>query len=270
MNPENAPSTLHPIAPVRREVRVRCDADTAFELFTAHLGAWWPLGTHSVFGARGSVAFEDGTVVERRGSDTAVWGTVLRWERPVGFAMTWHPGQGPERATEVAVAFEADGDRTLVTLTHSGWERLAEPGAAREEYDSGWPHVLAGFGRLLDTTADAEGGEKADPEADERAGAATWFALHHRPGAALGDGDSIFAHPLFTEHVAFLNRLRERGWLVAAGPVDAAQGEGMAVVRVPPGQADELARLVREDDGSVVGGVLTVDVQPWDVRFTGA
>ena len=27
------------VAPIRREVRVQCDADTAFELFTAHLGA---------------------------------------------------------------------------------------------------------------------------------------------------------------------------------------------------------------------------------------
>jgi len=41
-------------------------------------------------------------------------------------------------------------------------------------------------------------------------------------------------------------------------------------VRVPPRATDELFRLAREDDGSVVGGVLTVDVQPWDVRFTGA
>ena len=46
------------VAPVRREIRVACDVDTAFELFTAHIGTWWPLGTHSVFGARASVAFE--------------------------------------------------------------------------------------------------------------------------------------------------------------------------------------------------------------------
>lgn len=151
MTAETAPSTSHPIAPVRREVRVRCDADTAFQLFTAHLGAWWPLGTHSVFGAEGSVAFEEGTLVERRGSDTAVWGTVLRWERPVGFAMTWHPGDGPERSTEVAVDFTPDGDGTLVTLTHTGWERLAEPERTRDDYDRGWPVVLSGYQRRLRT-----------------------------------------------------------------------------------------------------------------------
>ncbi len=257
MTAETAPSTSHPVAPLRREVRVQCDADTAFELFTAHLGAWWPLGSHSVFGAQGSVAFEDGIVVERRGADTAVWGTVLRWERPTGFAMTWHPGQGPERATEVAVDFTPDGDGTLVTLIHSGWERLAEPDRARDEYEKGWPVVLSGYERRL--------GSARTTDADR------WFALEHRPGPLLAGGGSVFAHPLFTEHVAFLDRLAERGWLVAAGPVDAAAGTGMAVVRVPAATdvAVDIQALATTDDRSVVGGLLTVTVRPWDVRFDG-
>ena len=256
-------------APLRREVRVPCDPDTAFELFTAHLGAWWPLDTHSVFGARGSVAFEDGVVVERQGAQAAVWGTVLRWKRPTGFAMTWHPGHGPERATHVAVDFAPDGDGTIVTLTHSGWERLAAPEAARQEYDRGWPHVLAGFAGRLVTVAPGEPGNEHE-ELSSSDGGEEWFALHHRAGPALADGESVFGHPLFAEHVAFLRRLRGRGWLVAAGPVDAAHGTGMAVVRVPAGAGAELEELVRTDDGSVTGGVLTAEVQPWDVRFTGA
>jgi uncharacterized protein YciI len=96
-----------------------------------------------------------------------------------------------------------------------------------------------------------------------------WFVLHHRPGPAVADGGSVFAHPLFREHVAFLTRLRERGWLVAAGPIPAVEGAGMTVVRVPQEAADELAALAREDDQSVTGGLLTVEVQAWDVRFTG-
>ncbi|SDP57435.1 Activator of Hsp90 ATPase homolog 1-like protein [Pedococcus dokdonensis] len=246
-------TSSHPIvAPIRREVRVACDVDTAFELFTAHLGAWWPVGTHSVFGARASVAFEDGVVVERLGADRAVWGTVLRWARPAGFAMTWHPGHGPDRATEVAVDFAADGDGTIVTLTHSGWERLGEPEQVRAEYERGWPVVLSGFEQLLAN----------EPSAT----ADRWFALEHRPGPLLAEGGSVFAHPLFAEHVAFLDRLAERGWLVAAGPVDAAAGTGMTVVRVP---ADvDVERTARDDDGSVRDGLLQVTVRPWDVRFT--
>ena len=253
-------ATQGAVAPITREVRVGCDVDTAFELFTAHLGAWWPVGTHSVFGARASVAFEDGRVVERLGAKRAVWGTVLSWDRPDGFSMTWHPGQAPDRATEVEVAFAPDGEGTLVTLTHSGWERLAEPEAARAEYNSGWPHVLAGFGQLLVDGQDADADDNTDGQ--------EWFALHHRPGAVLAEGESVFAHPLFPEHLAFLGRLRERGWLVAAGPVDAANGEGMAVVKVPAGSGPALEELARSDDASVVGQALTVTVQPWDVRFT--
>jgi uncharacterized protein YciI/uncharacterized protein YndB with AHSA1/START domain len=255
------------ITPVRREVRVGCDPATAFELFTAHISAWWPMARHSVFGAPASVAFEDGRLVERLGSEAAVWGTVLDWDRPRGFRITWHPGHGPERATEVAVSFAADGAGTTVTLVHTGWERLAEPQAARDEYNSGWPGVLAGFAQTsAGTTDEVAEGEEAGAEGGV---ASEWFALHHRPGPALGNGGSVFAHPLFGEHVAFLGRLRDREWLVAAGPVVPEDGEGMTVVRVPAGRGDELTALAREDDQSVTGGLLTVSIQPWDVRFTG-
>jgi uncharacterized protein YciI/uncharacterized protein YndB with AHSA1/START domain len=253
------------VTPVRREVRVACDQATAFELFTAHIGAWWPLARHSVYGEQASIAFEDGELVERLGTKADVWGSVLDWDRPRGFRITWHPGQGPERATEVSVSFEADGATTLVRLVHTGWERLGElADAARTEYDSGWPLVLAGFARTIEGPTPAASGAGASSDRGGR-----WFALHHRPGPALAGGGSVFAHPLFAEHLAFLGRLRDRHWLVAAGPVSAADGEGMAVVRIPADHADELATLAHEDDASVTGGLLTVTVQPWDVRVTG-
>ena len=43
---------------IRREVVVAAPADTAFALFTAHIGAWWPAEEYSVFGGAGTVAFE--------------------------------------------------------------------------------------------------------------------------------------------------------------------------------------------------------------------
>ena len=52
---------------VHREVLVTADVETAFELFTAHIAAWWPLGSHGVFGAAASVAFEQDRLVERTG-----------------------------------------------------------------------------------------------------------------------------------------------------------------------------------------------------------
>jgi hypothetical protein len=49
------------IPPVRREILVDADPQTAFEVFTAQIGRWWPLAELSVYGADATVAFE-GTV----------------------------------------------------------------------------------------------------------------------------------------------------------------------------------------------------------------
>jgi uncharacterized protein YciI len=95
-----------------------------------------------------------------------------------------------------------------------------------------------------------------------------WFALHHRPGPALPDGESVFAQPLFAEHVAFLNRLHSRGLLVAAGPLPEQPGAGMTIVRIPAGAEVDVVDLARRDDLSVAGGLLTVEVSPWAVMFS--
>jgi hypothetical protein len=136
---------LDTVPPIVREVRVTCDQATTFALFTSHIGAWWPLATHSVHGPDASVAFEGDRLVERLGSQVAVWGHVLAEDPPRSFRMTWHPGSNPADATEVGVEFLPDGDGTIVRLTHSGWERLAEGAARRERYDSGWVPVLSSF-----------------------------------------------------------------------------------------------------------------------------
>jgi hypothetical protein len=56
----------------------------------------------------------------------------------------------------------------------------------------------------------------------------TWVALLHRPGPAAPHGEAVFDDPRFAEHVAFLTRMREAGYLVAAGPLTDACGEGTA------------------------------------------
>lgn len=74
------------------------------------------------------------------------------------------------------MSFAAAGEHTLVTLEHSGWEVLADPAAARDEYCNGWPAVLD---RYRDEVS--------------AAGESTWVALMHRPGpAALTTGSGLF------------------------------------------------------------------------------
>ncbi len=111
---------------------------------------------------------------------------------------------------------------------------------------------------------------RGEPEAE-------WYALMHKRGPALRDGESMFGHPMFGhpmfgEHAAFLRRMIDRGLLVAAGPLTDVTGSGMAVLKVPPSGPDplDILELASKDDLSVAGGYLTVEVRPWAVvQFTG-
>ena len=258
------------VPPIRREILVDADPQTAFEVFTARIGRWWPLEEHSVYGASATVAFEDGRLVERSADgQAAVWGAVTRWEPPTAVAFSWHPGQPAERASRVEVTFAAADGRTLVTLEHAGWEVFADPAAARAEYDQGWPAVLAGYreyagGRAADAgrrTA-AAGGQASEDED-------TWVALLHRPGPAAPATGTLFSDPRFADHVAFLNRMREAGYLVAAGPLADEDGAGMTILRLPgAGQHGHAALLATRDDAAVAGGLLSVTVRPWQVMMS--
>jgi uncharacterized protein YciI len=241
------------VPPIRREILVDADPQRAFEVFTARVGRWWPMAGHSVYGASATVAFDGGQIIERSPDGaTAVWGTVTRWEPPDAVAFTWHPGRPPDRAGRVEVTFAAAAGQTLVTLVHSGWEAYADPAAARAEYERGWPTVLGCFGGYA---AQALG-----------RGDDTWVALLHRPGPDAPVSGTVSEDPRFAGHLAFLGRMGEAGYLVAAGPMMDAAGEGMTILRLPgAGQLEEATRLATEDDASVAGGLLAVTVRPWHV-----
>jgi uncharacterized protein YciI len=246
---------MNAVPPIRREILVDADPDAAFEVFTAGLGQWWPLGEHSVHGQDATVSFDDGQIIERpAGGQDTVWGTVTRWEPPDVVAFSWHPGYSADRASQVEVTFAAAGSgQTLVTLTHTGWEAFADPAAARAEYDQGWPFVLERYAGHF-----ADGGD-------------TWVALLHRPGSQAPPTGALVEDPRFGEHVAFLGRMREAGYLVLAGPLADADGEGMTILRLPgPGRLGTATRLATEDDVSVASGFLGVTVRPWLVVMRGA
>jgi uncharacterized protein YndB with AHSA1/START domain len=133
------------IAPVRRAVAVAAGPERAFEVFTAEIGRWWPMATHSVLGEQASVAFEDGRLVERLGDEVSEWGEVLEWDPPRLLRLTWRPGHPAGEATEVTVRFRPDGVGTRVELEHSGWERHVRGQAAAESYGVGWPVVLGAY-----------------------------------------------------------------------------------------------------------------------------
>ena len=145
------PGHLTSVEPVCKSVTVPAAPQRAFELFTAHIQEWWPLGTHSVgAGDAVGVAFGEGVggaIIETLADGTtSVWGTVTHWEPPHRVAFTWHAGTAEAEATRIEVTFTQDGPgHTVVRLVHSGWERRPDGVSAREGYDSGWEPVIGSF-----------------------------------------------------------------------------------------------------------------------------
>ena len=145
--------------PLRRSVTVSAPPEKAFRRFTAEMGSWWPLASHSV-GQRDTetVAMEGrvgGRIVERiRGGRECVWGTITAWEPPHRVAFTWHPGDDPARAQDIEVRFtplskgkaEGAATKTRVDLEHRGFERLgALAKRAYRGYPLGWTYVLGTY-----------------------------------------------------------------------------------------------------------------------------
>jgi uncharacterized protein YndB with AHSA1/START domain len=137
--------------PLRHSFTVDCAPSHAFSLWAERTSLWWPPG-HSVSGAPEFVAFdpfEGGRIYEvAPGGEEHDWGEVLAWEPPRLLRYTWHLRADRADATEVEITFDAAGDGTLVTIVHSGWERLgARAAERRERNERGWvgllPHYVA-------------------------------------------------------------------------------------------------------------------------------
>ncbi|HWA51337.1 MAG TPA: SRPBCC family protein [Dongiaceae bacterium] len=142
--------TTFQIPPVEKSILVPCAPDRAFRAFTAEIGQWWPLSTHSVAqGQARGVAIEPrigGRVFETDAAGgESDWGRVLEWAPPHRLVMTWHPGRTAASEQTVEINFVAEGADTRVILRHHGWENLGiEAARARDLYNNGWDMVLAG------------------------------------------------------------------------------------------------------------------------------
>jgi len=145
------PRTPPAITPIHKRLTVPSDPERAFRRFTAELGTWWPLRSHSVGQEQAdTVTMEErvgGRIVERiRDGREAVWGTVTAWDPPRRVAFTWHPGREPATAQDVEVRFTPVGSATRVELVHSGFERLGRLArTARRGYPIGWAYVLGRY-----------------------------------------------------------------------------------------------------------------------------
>jgi hypothetical protein len=142
----SATVTALPIPPVVKTVTVRCEPATAFRVFTADIGRWYPLGLYSVRPAVdcrlephvGGRLYEIGA----DGEET-LWGHVLDWDPPRALALSWQARVSQEEAQRIDISFRATAEGTEVRLVHAGWERVkADAAAWRDRYDGGWIEVF--------------------------------------------------------------------------------------------------------------------------------
>ncbi len=138
------------IIPIHKTRTVVLEQAAAFELFTARMGSWWPMTTHSIGqGEATGVRFEPrvgGRVVEltEDGSEHS-WADVLTWDPPHRFVLAWHPNIDPEAGSVLDVRFHALDAGTRIDLEHRGWEEFGDAvgQSLRDRYDPGWEAVLS-------------------------------------------------------------------------------------------------------------------------------
>lgn len=142
-------------AAVRHAILVEAPQETAFAVFTSGHDRWWPREFHI-----GGAALEEAVLEQRAGGrwyerdvdgSECEWGRVLVWEPPARLVLAWQiSGEWAYDAdllTEVEVRFVAEGpDRTRVEVEHRGLDAYGDAmEQMRDQFNSGWPGILAGF-----------------------------------------------------------------------------------------------------------------------------
>ena len=122
-------------------LRVPASPERAFEAFTAEIGQWWrPNGLfHFTPRSPGVLSFEpglDGRLVETLANGKAFEiGKVRAWEPPHRLVFGWRQATfASGQDTEVEVRFEAVGDETRISVTHTGWDSVPQDHVARHHF----------------------------------------------------------------------------------------------------------------------------------------
>ena len=149
------------VQPVKKSVLVRAPRAVAFDVFTANMGAWWPMVSHHI----GPAACADVRIEPRAGgrwfergvdSSECDWGHVLAWEPPARVVLAWQLNaqfaHDPTMQSEVEVRFTAlDAERTQVELEHRGLEVFGADAAAMHDTFSspnGWGGMLEHYAEV--------------------------------------------------------------------------------------------------------------------------
>jgi uncharacterized protein YndB with AHSA1/START domain len=142
---------------VKKSLFVAAAPARAFNVFTEHMGSWWPLASHHIGKVDAVSAVIEPRVGGRwfeKGNDGSecTWGHVLAWEPPGRLVLSWEISaewaHDPTLHTEVEVRFVPEGNGTRVELEHRLLENFGAKGpqmAGIFDSDGGWTGLLAAF-----------------------------------------------------------------------------------------------------------------------------
>lgn len=141
--------------PVVVEVNTKKSPIDAYVFFTEKMHRFWPMNHSIGETARTDMVIEmveGGRWYEICGEQECDWGRVLDFERGKQVRFAWHLNADwvfdPNLFTEVLVEFTAQGDGTIVRLTHSELDKLGERAETLRESlssDGGWPEIIGAF-----------------------------------------------------------------------------------------------------------------------------
>lgn len=152
-------------------LRVKATPERAFAAFTGDIGLWWKPNSLFRFTPRspGILSFEPGEggrLVETlpNGKVFEV-GKIRAWEPPSRLAFGWRQATfTPDQDTEVEVTFEAVGEETRISVTHTGWDSVPRTHVAKHNFPDElflrrhgewWQTLLASFKQSLSGGTDA-------------------------------------------------------------------------------------------------------------------
>lgn len=147
-------TTTPAIEPIVKVRQLAIPPERAFRLFTEGMATWWPIQTHSIGAAEGTlpatIRFDGrigGRVTEVGPDGTELtWAEVIAWQPPHRLVLAWHPSREPQGATILEVRFTPANSGTELRLEQRGWEDFGDEAATlRSNYHEGWDVVLGRY-----------------------------------------------------------------------------------------------------------------------------
>ena len=147
------------IQPIHQSVSVPLDPHRAFDLFTADMTSWWPAAHHIGQTPIKQIVVEPFVggrwYTEHEGGEETSTGTVVAWDPPHGFAVTWQIGADWRYHDDLVTTIElrfvpTDDGRTLVELEHRDLEAYGADAAQMQEAfekPDAWGSTLAAYER---------------------------------------------------------------------------------------------------------------------------